>query len=189
MPAKMRPIRLVTQEGAPPEPSAVETRGGKYPDSVRQLAYEVWANEGGRRLKATVEALANEPYNETVPYKTLWEWFHAEQWDIRADREAWERRPATRARLEAMAESAALAAMSYVMQAANNPAKANKDMNGVAKLAFEAMGLTGSRSAGGVQVVVAANQANGEISDADRKRLAAKMEGDDDDEDGVHEGS
>lgn len=59
-------------------------RNEKWPDSVKQLAFEVWLHQAGRNIKATETTLATE-FDSPVAGRTIRDWRDQDQWDVKAE--------------------------------------------------------------------------------------------------------
>lgn len=62
-----------------------QPHGVHYPDSVKELAYEVWLVKAGESITKTQELLRSGQFGEAldVPERTLYQWQADYQWKVR----------------------------------------------------------------------------------------------------------
>jgi hypothetical protein len=116
-----------------------------WSDGVRELAFELWYTDAGRRLRTLERILETDPYNIPVPYQTLWHWHRQHQWDIEADKRLAQFVPHRRMRTAGLLVVAAEGFASYLAQVASGAIPPDKQMNAAAKIALDASGFASVR--------------------------------------------
>lgn len=89
-------------------------RAGEWPDSVRELAFELWAYKHAGNCEKTAEAIAKGPDGYPVPARTIREWATAHNWAERKITKMAEWAPAIREQVVTEVIAGSIDAIAYV---------------------------------------------------------------------------
>lgn len=116
-----------------------------WPDEARELAFELYYTEAGRKLTTLQKLIEAEPYSLPIPYRTLYEWHRQHQWDIEADKRMVQFAPHRRRRTADLLVVAAEGFASYLAQVASGAVEPDKTKVAAAKVAMDAAGFASVR--------------------------------------------